>query len=268
MTWIRKRHHIVRYRRKRPRARAASCDTKAPLAALYKEPSGDTCFNSDQEGHRGMDSMSADKQLEFAANAVRRYRQQRPLEAAGAGAQAGVSGGNKRHIVNVDDTSRINYEMVKNTPGNLPAVGDADAQDAEITGLKTRMYKGQLYRMNDEYLEQISSQCEKLATSGVQAVEAPLEDQYEWLRQIRAKLVEEYHGLVNEEKKWIVLKELLLDANTELDLYSAQHPSMATIKLGSVAVPTNSNANALVFNRAKRQKIKNSGYYDDISPVV
>lgn len=214
--------------------------------------------------------MEGDKQLEYAGNAVRRYQEREALEGAAA-AQTSASGNNKRHIVNVDDASRINYEMIKNTPGNLPPLAGAEeAQDAEISALKTRMYKGQLYRMNDEYLERVSERSEELlrAERAAGPVEVPLEDQHVWLQQIQEKLAAEYRRLVNEEKKWIVLKELLLDANTELDLYSAQDPTMKTITLGSVAIPSSSNANALIFNRTKRRKIKNRGYCDDILPIL
>ncbi|QLL31780.1 hypothetical protein HG536_0B06480 [Torulaspora globosa] len=219
--------------------------------------------------------MEGDRQLEYARNAVRRYQEREALEAGAGGAaasQQNSSGNNKRHIVNVDDTSRINYEMIKNTPGNVPPAAGSEeaAQDAEISALKTKMYKGQLYRMNDEYLERVNGRSEELlrAEPGGGQVEVPLEDQHVWLQQIHEQLAREYRSLVNEEKKWIVLKELLLDANTELDLYSAQDPTMQTITLGSVAIPSNSNANALIFNRSKRQKIKNRGYCDDISPIL
>ncbi|QLQ79294.1 hypothetical protein HG537_0B06420 [Torulaspora globosa] len=221
----------------------------------------------------GTSNMEDDKQLEYARNAVRRYQKREALEAGGGAAasqQGNSSGNNKRHIVNVDDTSRINYEMIKNTPGNLPPMGGSEeAQDAEISALKTRMYKGQLYRMNDEFLERVTGRSEELLrVPDAERVRVPLEDQHVWLQQIQQNLAREYRNLVNEEKKWILLKELLLDANTELDLYSAQDPTMKTITLGSVAIPTNSNANALIFNRTKRRKIKNRGYCDDISPIL
>lgn len=215
-----------------------------------------------------------DRQLQYARNAVKRYHESQTVELSvggAAGPQGPASGNNKRHIVNVDDTSRINYEMIKNTPGNLPPLEPSEqaAQDAEISGIKTRMYKGLLYRMNDEYLERINGRSAALRTAQrSEPVAAPLEDQHRWLQQIRDRLQEEYRGLINEEKKWIVLKELLLDANTELDLYSAQDPATRTVTLGSVAIPTNSNANALVFNRTKRRKVKNNGHYDDIAPVI
>lgn len=209
-----------------------------------------------------MEYIGEDKQLQYARNAVKRYREFEPLETAVAS--------NKRHIMNVDDTSKINYEMIKNAPGNLPAVGGtiSGVQDAEISVLKTKTYKGRLYELNDEYLERANAQVERLKKEPKVRSEVPLESQREWLEQIQQNLLHEYRALVKDEKKWIVLKELLLDANIELDLYSAQDPEKKTVKLGSLAVPTHSNANALLFNRPKRLKVKNKGHHDNISPVV
>lgn len=209
-----------------------------------------------------MEFIRDDRQLQYASHAVKRYRESEPLEAQGAG--------NKRHIVNVDDTSRINYEMIKNAPGNLPGVAGSvsGAADAEISGLKTKTYKSRLYEQNDEYLERANAQLDQMKRVPRGDSSVPLESQHAWLQQIQQNLLQEYRGLVQDEKKWIVLKELLLDANVELDLYSAQDAEKKTVKLGSVAVPTHSNANALLFNRPKRLRIKNKGHHDNVSPIV
>lgn len=219
-------------------------------------------FQNTSKRQLRMDFINDDRQLQYARYAVKRYRKCEPLETALAS--------NKRHIVNVDDTSRINYEMIKNTPGNLPAVSGtiSTVQDNEISGLKTKTYKSRLYELNDEYLERANAQLDHLKKKPKATSVVPLESQQAWLQQIQENLLQEYKELVKDEKKWIVLKELLLDANVELDLYSAQDQGKNQVKLGSVAVPTHSNANALLFNRPKRPKVKNKGHHDNISPIV
>lgn len=213
-----------------------------------------------------------DRQLQYALNAVKRYRESESPDFIGNGGNHGSTNNNKRHIVNVDDTSKINYEMIKNSPGNLPAQGSIDSvTDAEINGLKTKMFKGRLYELNDDFLDAINMNLEKVnGKEGDNSMEKsiPLEDQCQWLEQIQEDLVQRYRALLNEEKKWFVLKELLLEANTELDLYSAQDSTRSTIKLGSAAIPTNSNSNVLVFNRTKRQKVRQTGIQSNLSPIV
>lgn len=229
--------------------------------------------------------LAQDKQVQYAANAIRHYREKkipdyldkdshnRKLSAITGSANGGNHGSthnSKRHIVNVDDTSKINYEMIKNSPGNLPMLDQQDkgvpgnnvtaTTDSEINTLKTKMYKNKLYEMNDDFLESISEKILKInkhKSDDVDDDDIPLNYQLEWLSQIKDNLFGEYHSLVNEEKKWFILKELLLDANAELDLFSAQDEKKTTIKLGSVNIPSNSNSNAMVFNRSKRQKIAN-----------
>lgn len=78
-------------------------------------------------------------------------------------------------------------------------------------------------------------------------------------------MLEEYQKLSQKERKWFILKELLLDANVELDLFSnrgrkASHP----IAFGAVAIPTNVNANSLAFNRTKRRKINKNRLLENI----
>lgn len=235
--------------------------------------------------------MSEDKQLEYAARAIRHYHENKVPDfldkdshnkklsggainegnGGNSGGYSMMSNNNKRHIINVDDTSKINYEMIKNTPGNLSSInGDGDegvaasdnaAQmtDSEINLIKTKMYKNKLYEMNDQYLEAVSQRIKDMNTSAAAQSddEVPLEDQYEWLTQIQENLGDQYKALVNEEKKWFVFKELLLDANAELDLYSAQDDKKTIVKLGSMSLPINSNANTLIFNRTKRPKNSN-----------
>lgn len=240
--------------------------------------------------------VAQDKQIQYAANAIKHYRAKkvpdyldkdshnRKLSAITGSANGGNHGSthnSKRHIVNVDDTSKINYEMIKNSPGNLPMLDQQDqgvpnnnnattTTDSEINTLKTKMYKSKLYEMNDDFLESISEKILKINKdkSDDDDDDIPLSYQLEWLRQIQDNLKDEYHLLVNEEKKWFVLKELLLDANAELDLFSAQDEKKTTIKLGSVNIPSNSNSNAMVFNRSKRQKIANVNTGNNPSNII
>lgn len=159
---------------------------------------------------------------------------------------------NKRHIVTIDDISRINYEMIKNAPGhlsssNLPIDEIDENLEQDVTVMKTRLYKDELYRMNDAFL---TSVCTDMLAA--QASEEPvetdtpsLEDQHKWLAQIQRNLIDDLCQLTREEKKWFVLKELLLEANAELDLASRQEFELAEI----VPSPQNSlnNGCPLVF---------------------
>ena len=77
----------------------------------------------------------------------------------------------------------------------------------------------------------------------------------EWLLQIQTNLIKEYKISQQEEKKWFLLKELLLDANIELDLFSAQNNITSTIDLGIREDGTHSPNNILLFNRPKRRKL-------------
>lgn len=233
--------------------------------------------------------LAQDKQLQYAAQAVKHYHSEKvpeflekdshnrrltpsstpqgstsatPAAAAGGtgtngNAQSQLNAGNnKRHIVNVDDISKINYEMIKNTPGNLPDVNEK-SDDGEISGLKTKLYKNRLYDLNDDFLEIVSNRMpteEKLPEPSLLS----LQDQVNILSQIQSNLIGDYQNLLNTERKWFILKEILLDANAELDLFSTQEDRKKTIKLGATAVAPNSNSNALVFNRSKRQKTQGS----------
>ncbi|CAR28416.1 hypothetical protein ZYGR_0S00460 [Zygosaccharomyces rouxii] len=238
--------------------------------------------------------LAQDKQLQYALQAVRHYHSEKvpeflekdshnrrptpsstpqgststtPASTAGTAANANAqsqlnAGNNKRHIVNVDDISKINYEMIKNTPGNLPDIDEkldpkSNNSDGEISGLKTKLYKNRLYDLNDDFLEIISHRMPTEEKSSEPPL-LPLQDQVNLLSQIQRNLIGDYEDLLNTERKWFILKEILLDANAELDLFSTQEERKKTIKLGATTVPPNANANALVFNRPKRQKAHGS----------
>ncbi|AQZ19086.1 IES3 (YLR052W) [Zygosaccharomyces parabailii] len=233
--------------------------------------------------------LAQDEQIQYAANAVRHYHEERVPEflekdshnrrttpvstphASTSTTPASLTstssntanmnaGNNKRHIVNVDDISRINYEMIKNTPGNLrditlpqdPKTGNSDN---EISTLKTKLYKNRLYDLNDDFLESISNRITPaLQVQQRTETSLPLEDQISLLTQLQSNLIHDYHELLNTERKWFILKEIMLDANAELDLFSTQEERRTTVKLGATTVPPNANANSLVFNRPKRHK--------------
>ncbi|QLG74895.1 hypothetical protein HG535_0H02220 [Zygotorulaspora mrakii] len=242
-----------------------------------------------------MDSLRDDKQLEYAFRAVKRYHENKVPDfldkdshnkkltggtasegnGGNGGSHSQMSNNNKRHIINVDDTSKINYEMIKNTPGNLSSIRTengarvnnvAQLTDTEVNLVKTKMYKNKLYEQNDEYLEAVRQKIKQMSTSAEGSTddgtdgevdEHALGTQHEWLSQIQESLVGQYESLINEEKKWFVLKELLLDANAEFDLYSSQDEKRTIVKLGSMSLPINSNANTLIFNRTKRPRNRN-----------
>ncbi|CAI4045853.1 Ies3p SKDI_12G1050 [Saccharomyces kudriavzevii IFO 1802] len=173
----------------------------------------------------------------------------------------------KRHIVAVDDISKMNYEMIKNSPGNV--VTNANQDEIDISTLKTRLYKDNLYTMNDKFLQAVNDQIVILneAEQGQETEDIGLPDgeKIDILTKIQESLLEEYETLSQKERKWFILKELLLDANVELDLFSnrgrkADHP----IAFGAVAIPTNVNANSLAFNRTKRRKISKNGLSENI----
>ena len=52
--------------------------------------------------------------------------------------------------------------------------------------------------------------------------ELPLTEQIEYLYEIQEKLLGQYKKLLRADEKWFVLRELLLDANVELDVFSEE----------------------------------------------
>lgn len=160
----------------------------------------------------------------------------------------------KRHILTVDDINRINYEMLKNAPGNFfldergaegvsedgenkpikrkekPVRDDKEQEmENEINTTKNKFYKKQLYDQNDSFLNSIITHLEEASTitttneGKVQSKKDEInqisnEQKVEWLSEINTKLISDYKKLLSEEKKWFILKEILIDANAELDL--------------------------------------------------
>ena len=264
----------------------------------------------------------SDKQVQYAERAVEMYRRESAVRSLardvhskdGAAAQAAAaaksaipantipvstvpSGTNiKRHIIGVDNISRINYEMIKNTPGNVPlqsVAGDEPGVPGvpgdqgttskkrsvallEAEQAKTKMFKNRLFEMNDKYIAALSSgqgQAPGENPNGSPTL-AP-SAQRDTLARIQSSLIAEYTRLQREERKWFTLRELLLDANIELDLYSEQDTrappvtvrrtsleskgkTVPRIKLGCINLPpthTQSAAHTLAFSRSKRVRI-------------
>lgn len=212
---------------------------------------------------------------------------------------AGPGGNVRRHIINVDDMSKINYEMVKNVPGNFMSrvgvrvhddndgnddnsnsnsnnsnnsnnnededeIEDQHALEVEANAVKTKIYKGRLFDANDKVLELVGTQMNKLQEQRVQdegslADKLTLQEQLECLTKVHKNIVREYNLSVEEEKKWYILKELMLDANAELDLFSSQNYNNKGINLGEPASgATQNTSSVLVFDRTKRRKLSHN----------
>lgn len=176
----------------------------------------------------------------------------------------------RRHIVGVDDISRINYEMIKNSPGNLINKNDIEDNDFyQINTVKTKLFKDNLYKKNDDFIMSISTHCDvgeeeddKIKEEDAEeddtniTTSLSLDDQKDILYKIQNNLFKQYKQSQLEEKKWFILKELLLDANIELDIFS-QLKKDQSINLGSINPPNNntlSSINAQTFKRRKRSK--------------
>lgn len=189
--------------------------------------------------------LETDSQLNFARSAIQRYSAMASSEQ-----EEDKKTGHKRNIIAVDDNLRINYEMVKTSPGNflesVPASTTSAAknkakkdQATKIGKLKTQYYKARLYDLNEKFSQKngVSASQEllqdKLQREYENFDETPsLEQQCEWLTEIHERLVSQYKQSLQEEKKWFLKKELLLDANIKLDLFSSNDNSGGGIKFG------------------------------------
>ncbi|EDO17489.1 hypothetical protein Kpol_1058p26 [Vanderwaltozyma polyspora DSM 70294] len=235
------------------------------------------------------DLLAEDKQLQFAKSAIGRYKRDKTPDfiekdshykkivgKISAQSNNSLTGGfglaNRRHIVNVDDISKINYEMIKNSPGNMVVVNggsgnESDSEtrlESEVNGLKTKLFKNHLYSLNEDYLKGVDTKVSDAAAAATVAAgespeDIPLEDQSKWLKQIQIDLIGTYTSLVEQEKKWFAMKELLLDANAELDLFSTREvrKSQPNINMGEMDISSNpySNISTLVFHKRKKRKL-------------
>jgi len=275
-----------------------------------------------------------DKQLQFAANAINHYKIDKTTHTIQNDLHYYKEKGHirthnsniKRHILNIDNTSRINYEMIKNIPGNIPVGntiisssnnsnnnededgnnaaedgnndndndndGDGDDDDddddenmnskkrtldlIDIDIVKTKIFKNNLFEMNDSFINKLpkfENDTPEEETSAT--LQLPLNEQLDSLYQLQHGLLNQYSLLQNLEKKWFALREINLDANIELDLFSEQdvkslpidneqdvkslpiddEKDRVKVRLGSINVPashTQSAIHTLAFNRCKR----------------
>ncbi|SCV00980.1 LAMI_0G08548g1_1 [Lachancea mirantina] len=175
-----------------------------------------------------------DAQLKYALNAVRRYKSSdAPV------VEEERKNRHKRNIVSVDDNLKINYEMIKSTPGSFldsAASSKPKAQKEQlnrITKLKTNCYKKRLYNMNEQFVQE-HGQIEPLEnTLEANKSDATLQQQVEWLSQIHQNLLRDYKQLLQEEKRWFIKKELMLETNLKLDLFSTKGEDRISIYFGS-----------------------------------
>ncbi|KAG0666297.1 hypothetical protein C6P45_000258 [Maudiozyma exigua] len=252
-----------------------------------------------------------DKQIQFATNAIKSYqldnynssiinndlhykeKNHKMLNAA-----VTINNNNiKRHILNIDNISKINYEMIKNVPGNIPLQNTTYGNELldknndetmkkkamdllDIDNVKTKIFKNNLFEMNDKFIHKLP---QPNASNSSLKVELSLEDQIDALYDLQNNLLKQYHSLQNVEKKWFALRETILDANIELDLFSEQDlkvlpieiggnskarknpKKIVKVKLGSINVPashTQSAIHTLAFNRSKR--LRNNNESDNI----
>ncbi|SCU77999.1 LAME_0A02938g1_1 [Lachancea meyersii CBS 8951] len=176
-----------------------------------------------------------DAQIRYAFNAIRRYKSNEPSDADDE-----KKSRHKRNIIAVDDNLKINYEMVKTAPGtfiesSLSASKNKVSKEKawKVAKTKTNYYKKRLSNMNEQFVAELEASGtnsasnapnESLETSSASSVIdlASQEQQTQWLCELQKTLIEEYRALLQEEKKWFLKKEVLLDANVKLDLYATR----------------------------------------------
>lgn len=186
--------------------------------------------------------LRVDPQVKYACNAVRRYKASHSNDV-----DDDRKSGHKRNIITVDDNLKINYEMVKTTPGNFiessPSTSTknkvAKEQMNKIAKMKTNYYKKRLYTMNEQFLskqgklEEEGEKNEENVKDSEVTDETDLAEKYKWHLEINRDLLKEYKSLLQEEKRWFLKKELMLDANIKFDLFSTRDEDQTTVLFGS-----------------------------------
>lgn len=190
--------------------------------------------------------LETDAQVKYALNAIRRYKNSDSIDV-----DDDRKSRHKRNIIAVDDNLKINYEMVKTTPGTFIETSVAASKNkalkekaGKVSKMKTNYYKKRLYNMNEQFLSEQGTL--DVATSNNELVssenagpptspqdEPPIQQQIEWLTEIHRDLLQQYRTLLQEEKKWFLKKEVMLDANTKLDLFTTHDDDNNTFHLGS-----------------------------------
>lgn len=185
-----------------------------------------------------------DKQLQFATQAIKNYRKdienlkkyQDTTDNHNTAPTTATTIHNlntkaslfpkKRHVINIDDISKINYDVIRNTPGNISVLDSSNYED--IDAIKARYYRSSLHKMHDQFIDTLNDRfLQKSFDLNSQNDEneneddqLPLNEQLSILCKIQQNLINDYRQIQREQQKWFQLKELLLDANIQLDLYS------------------------------------------------
>ncbi|CDO96493.1 unnamed protein product [Kluyveromyces dobzhanskii CBS 2104] len=156
-------------------------------------------------------------QLQRSKRAIARYKNA-PLHTS---ADEDRKSGNKRHIVAIDDSLKINYEVIRHIPGQL-AQGD---EIEDLNRLKLIHYKDSLNKMHEEYIDVWKKDDTDLADTDYTLQDEPtLIEEKEWLSELNGILSKDYKEAVQLEKKWFLLKEIMLEACTRLDLCAESNP--------------------------------------------
>lgn len=155
--------------------------------------------------------------LEWSKRAVARYKVA-PLHMS---ADDDRKSGNKRHIVAIDDSLKINYEVIRHILGQL-----AQGEEIEdINRLKLVHYKDSLNKMHEEFISIWQKADDDIEESDYTNLDEPtLLEHKKWLTELNEKLKSDYSEAIQLEKKWFLLKEILLEACTRLDLCSDSNP--------------------------------------------
>lgn len=132
----------------------------------------------------------------------------------------------KRHIINIDNISKINYDVIRNTPGNISTTYSPKFE--EIDAIRARYYRSGLHKMHDKFISTLNNKFEQETTKEPLASkinedennDLSLQEQIDILYKIQENLLVDYKASRKEYTKWFQLKEVILDANVELDLYS------------------------------------------------
>lgn len=182
-----------------------------------------------------------DKQLQFASQAIKNYKKdienlKQYKDSANNHSTTTITTHNlntkaslfpkKRHVINIDDISKINYDVIRNTPGNISILDSPNYED--IDAIKARYYRSSLHKMHDQFIDTLNDRfLQKSFNSSSQNSEneseeeqLSLDEQLFILYRIQQNLMKDYKQIQREQQKWFQLKELLLDANIQLDLYS------------------------------------------------
>lgn len=231
------------------------------------------------------DLLQHDKQLQFATQAVKNYRKDienlkkyrdvtnntTPTNTATHNLNTKTSlFPKKRHVINIDDISKINYDVIRNTPGNISMLDSPNYED--IDAIKARYYRSSLHKMHDQFIDTLNNRfLQKSFNSnntqndgddgdddddGNEDDQLSLNEQLSILYKIQQNLIKDYRQIQREQQKWFQLKEVLLDANIQLDLYSKNEWGPDKLNGQNNANTSKSSTSVNTFrNPRKKQRI-------------